>query len=502
MSNTTASTPLEGPVLNACQKKIIARSARDLKSICKQIIRFSQMPEKNLMAQMSEPSSMFCTIPHPSGNGDIFCGSIAWNIFSRVANSLIEFEPALERRITLNGAKKNLVKIFVQRVLQEKREPDRMTAELIFDDLSKKSLESLKNSEHYLPCVLFHNGGPDEFTIGPVNFARTAKFLQNNSRKLRYSVEQNIADQINQVTKWVEQGYPIERVATKEQSKKLVRDIQARVLKTYRIYPWVASVKIVGCDREVSGERASKTAEAALHVIRLLLGASITKKIRLARSPGNTLTFAGMWTDEVGIFHMSTSSMSMGPVGSENWYEILNHDNGYERHLLGSAISPLSNPRPIFHLHQRILDSIHWFGDAATELEPTSRVIKYTSGIERLLFGKFQRGQKTVFAERLRAICCAFGCDKDNKVYHDAINLYDARSALLHGAFSPRYEKAYQLATLAENLCRLCILCAGQLFPALLRNLGEVSPEQLEDVMKEITDDTPKAMARWGVMTA
>jgi hypothetical protein len=484
------------------RKKIVARSMRDFEAISRQIVRFGRMAPENLMAHMrTHKEDLFCNVPHSSGNGTIICGAIAQQKFTNLVDRVIEFEPLLARRVSHNKVREHLIEFFVQQVLKEKQALSHVTTESILNEVAEKAKKTLKVTEHFLPCVLFHNGGPNEFSVGPVKFTRRIKFFGRIKNNLRRSTLLDIENHIALVASAAAKGYPADRLATTEQSEKIVRSILARTLKTYHLYPWIAQVKIIDCDKQVSDELARQTVEAALHVVRLLLGANVTSRVRLAWSRGDALRTAGMWEDESGAIHTNISSGSLGPVGMENWHDGLMQIDGHELHILGSALSALANPRPIFHLHQRILDSIHWFGDAATELEPTSRIIKYTSGIERLLFGKYKPGSKVALAKRLSAICAAFGCDEKNTIYHDALNVYETRSALLHGELSPRHENAIKFAHLAEDLCRLCILCTSQLFPAILQKNGEVNSEQLENIMEEISKDAATALSKFGTIS-
>jgi hypothetical protein len=188
-----------------------------------------------------------------------------------LVEQVIALEPALSKRVKAEHVRKSLAETFVKHVLRDRRQIDPTTTELILNEVATTRLAGVGVTDHFLPCVLFHSGGPDEFEVGIVKFTRTSK--------------------------------------------------------------------------------------------------------------------------------------------------------------LGSAISAISNLTSTGHLHQRMIDAIHWFGDAATEFEATSRIIKYISGIERLLFGKFKYGErKTKFANRLTAMCRTFGYDRENRVHGQALSVYEVRS--------------------------------------------------------------------------
>lgn len=499
MNDTFASEEFtEGVERAAARSRIAARAARDFEAIAKQIVRFGSMTHKALTASLQKNrSDAFCMIPHPSGRGSLLCGSIAFRRFDQLSERILELDPFLKGCIEPSRARRALIESFVLRVLKEKRGIDPMTAMLILDEVVKALRSSLRDVVHFLPCVLFQHGGPAEFSIGPVKFSRTRTFFNLKREALRDSVLKDVEAHVAQVETWAAKTSSRDGLMTKADSERFVRNLQARAIRTYRAYPWVAEVQVVGRDGDTAKEFATKTVEAALNVVRILLGAGITEKVRLAWSRGDALRTAGMWADDSGVIHVSVGSNSMAPVGALNWYDGLSQGDGVFLNTLGSAISVFSNPRPIFHLHQRFLDSIHWFGDAATEIEATVRVIKYTSGIERLIFGGYDRDRKrrTDFAKRLSVLFDAFGVEESSRTYDEALTVYNARSALLHGARSPRDENAAHVAALAEELCRLCILCVSQLFPEMLRKHGDINSEDLERFFQELSKNAGKALA-------
>ncbi len=473
------------------RKEIIANAKNDVQVICGQILKFMKMPwEKQVSHFKRHQYDALCSIPHPDGRGHITCGTHAWKKFGLLANRIIDFESELARRVSTEQLRKIVVDVFTQLILKEHREIDLATAERILIDAADIAKQSLQTTEHYLPCVLFLKGGPDEFKIGPVTFTRRIAFFKRHKQAFRRSVDKSVRAHIEHVNKTVEQGFPRERAATSEQSELFVRKLQARAIKTYRNYPWIAAVQITNCDQAISEEHAAKIVDVTLHVIRVFLGADHTKQLRLAWSRGDTLRTAGMWSDADDLIHVRVGSRSMGPVGFHNWHQALTEDGGVNLlQVFGSALYPLANPIEPSHLHERFIDAINWFGDAATDPEASASVVKYISAIERLFFGKFHpMKHKGIFSNRITHILCAFNCD-DGKTQENAIKVYNARSELLHGSSSPRNEKIREQARIAEELARLCILCAAQLYPMMLEAYKNPEPDKLEEVMDNICND-------------
>lgn len=444
--------------------------------------------ELNAYSQRNQ-YDVLCTIQHPDGRGHLICGALAWERFDRLVNRVIDFEPELARRVSIEQLKKIVIDVFVQYILKEQRGVDLSTSELMLMDAANRAKQSLQTTEHYLPCVLFLNGGPDEFKIGPVTFTRRITFFKNHKQSFRRSIVSSVNGHIEHVKKAIERGLSHERAATPEQSVHYIRGLHARAIKTFRNYPWVATVRLINCDKQVSEERAAKIVETALHVMRIFLGADSTKKLRLAWSRGDALRVAGMWTDADDLIQVSVGSRGIGPVGFENWHDALTQNDGLELQLFGSSLYPLADTIEPIHLHERFIDAISWFGDAATDPEASASVVKYTSAIERLLFGKFHpKTHKKKFIQRVTQVLSAFNYG-DVRTNENANKVYNARSELLHGSSSPRGGEIMEQARIAEGLARLCILCAAQIYPMMLKVYGNCGSDQLEEDMDKICKD-------------
>ena len=361
-------------------------------------------------------------------------------------------------------------------------------ATLLLQDTLTALRQSLVVTEHHLPCVLFTGGATDEFNVGPVTFTRRGKFFKDRKPWLRHSVEVKTKAHIEQVKAALITGLPSERACSEVESTQLVRLLQARAIKTYRGYPWIASVKVTDCDKETSQERGTRAVEMALHVIRVLLGVEPTRKLRLAWSQNDDLRTAHLFTDARGVIQASLGMKALGPVGMTNWHEALMQGTS-ELSVLGSALMPIVDPVEIQHIHQRLIDAINWFGDAAMDSNAPSSIVKYVTAIERLFFGKFESGRTRIFASRIKGILEAFGCDENRQVYDQALDVYKTRSALVHGAQSPSDEKVREMVYLAAALSRMCILCSAQFYPMMLQAFGNPDHAKLEEGIKRICSE-------------
>lgn len=466
---------------------IAKHAQRNIKFICKQLLRFEKMPINERIAYMRKYfMDAFYTIPHPSGKGSLLYGTLGQEKLEDLTGLVLDLDRGLGRRVGRHRAENAVKDAFVKRVLQEGLEANEETAALLLQDAFAALKESLVVTEHYFPCIFFPGGSPDEFSIGPITFIRKKKFFQDKKLVFRQSIEIETAAHIAHLNTLVAQGFSRAHSYNEAESRQLVRSLQARAIRLYRNYPWVACVRVVDCDEKISQERAARAVDMALHVVRVLLGAQSTKKLRLAWSQSEPIHAAHLYADAGNVIKTSLSWSALEPVGASNWHEELMR-YPTELDILGSTLRAIADPVEIFHLHQRLIDAIHWFGDAATDSNPSSSIVKYVSVIERLFFGKFEMGRKKMFANRVSSVLKAFGCDGDNRTYDQAFAVYTTRSELLHGACSPTEDEAVKAVDVAEALSRMCLLCSAQFYPMMLQAFDDPDPTKLEEVMSRIS---------------
>lgn len=483
-------------------ENIAKRAHRNINFVCRQILRFSKMSLNEHMAYLRKhPKDGFFQIPHPDGKGNLLCGTLAWNKIKELSDLTLSLDPGLSRRVSPQRATGAIIDAFVRQVLQDGYEVNQETAAQLLQDALEVLRQSLSITEHYLPCVLFPVGGPDEFSIGPVTFTRRRKFFKDRKADLKRSVEVETVAHIEHVAAAVARGFSSERAYSEVESRQVVRDLHASAIKTYRSYPWIASVKVTDCDTVTSHKHAARAVEMALHVIRILLGSEPTWKIRLAWSRSDALRTAHLYTDAHGVIQASVGRHAFGPVGATNWHEALVRDSSALA-VLGLTLRPLVDPIEPYHLYQRLIDAINWFGDAATDPNAPSRIVKYVSVIERLFFGKFESGRKKEFAARVKSVLEAFECDEHHRSYEEALAVYSTRSALVHGAYPTSDDKAHEIVHLAAAQSRLCILCSAQFYPMMLKVFDNPDPAKLEEVMKRISREGLNWLAEAAAYTA
>lgn len=358
------------------EKMLAAKAARCLKTAAAEVARFRKFPLKKLISFIDEnPSEALCSIPDDGGHGSIFCGSRAIEALANLARIPLELEPRLDASVSPEQSYKLCTSLFVKYFLNEGRIVTVHSAAELLAETMNRLRASLQDSEHFLPCVFFLNGGPDEFSIGPVRFTRARKFFRDNRARISRSVQADIEASVAQSVAIVAHEETHVQKHRADEARRWVRILRARAIKTYRIYPWVAQVMVSACDKNTSKERAREMVELALNVVRVLLGASNSKRIRLAWANGKTVKTAEMWSTDGETIGVRISSGSISPVGGENWHDLLIREGGGTFELL-SELTSARNATSFAQLGKRVIDSIHWFGDGAVDEEPTAQVIE------------------------------------------------------------------------------------------------------------------------------
>lgn len=465
------------------KEKLLHRTLRDFEFIARQIINFRDKP---ISHYRKRPEDADCTIPGQSGFGGIICGAEAQKKFDRIIDALCLIEPKLLKAISTREIESQLKKSYSDYFLTAgERFSLEVTARLT-DDVITACLKCLVTQTHHFPCAMFKSEAPKSFSVGPVIFTHRSLFLKQLRSSLAHSVKAGTDEHIAFINQTIERGFAKERAYSPEQSEKLVRRYLASAIKQYRQYEWIASVKIAGFESRLSEERAARTVESAIDIIRVVIGADHTQHIRLAWNAGVPMRSAHLWTDKDNVSHPSfkTSFAEHGPQG---WYELLLGRGANSLDWLGSALYILTQPERPSHIHQRLIDAIRWYGDAAVDSSPAGKVVKYVSAIERLLFGARHTDRKKKFAQRITSILSLFDC-KVEDAENLAQTVYDARSGALHGALSPELEDDKAIMHRTEMVARLCILCCSQYYPRLIFNCVD-TPEAFEKATQRIVED-------------
>jgi hypothetical protein len=131
------------------------------------------------------------------------------------------------------------------------------------------------------------------------------------------------------------------------------------------------------------------------------------------------------------------------------------------------------NPGQLPPIAERIVDALAWFGQAVSDPAPGTRILRYVAALERLtLFGdrdkavdptgratdkEAEKITKTV-TERAAKLCALIGGSDLDEWRTRASEVYNARSRLAHGSWSPFDERLWPMAHEAELVAAEAII--------------------------------------------
>ena len=152
------------------------------------------------------------------------------------------------------------------------------------------------------------------------------------------------------------------------------------------------------------------------------------------------------------------------------------------RHL-GSAIESLTTGDKPDELNQRLLDALHWFGQALLEQNAAAKIVKYTAALERLtMTRKLEAGEiEKCIVERVTMLNQDRPDKTGEQIRKEMGKIYQHRSDLMHGSLSPYAPTVRGAVRSAYEITRWSILNAARLF-ALIREHAEPTRERLGKV--------------------
>lgn len=376
----------------------------------------------------------FFSVPHPDGEG----GCLVWGRKAErraekaIRRHLGRYAELRNNTVSLSTAMDEFKTLFSRVILARgdvvfESRVDRLFGRFVSGIKKKK----LKERTHFIPCNIVSDEEPVEFEVGPV------KFVKRVTWEARYSDLLSNDELFNK-------------------NKELLKDLPN--------YEWMACVNVFPCDVKLSLKRAHFAVEAAINVLRLFIPLHISRRFHTSHGYSPRRILHGIHLGEGGMgFNLSAEP---APRIGANWAALIS-DKNLKKHFAGTAISAICSDLQELPLRQRFIDSLHWYGDACCEQNPSAAIIKCVAAMERLTVINDNNGEisKTVSSR------CAFllsefaGANYEEKV-QEIKRLYDQRSRLMHGSDTPYvYEgdanSLHALSLTCEILSTSIIFYAG-----------------------------------------
>lgn len=404
------------------------------------------------------------SIPHPV-SGDMLCGRAAAQRVEVLAEEMGR-RGGLLGRVEFSTLKRTVANLIVERFVREKRPLDIKQMDRMLNTASKRARAACVDITHFVPCHLTLTKDPEELRIGPVIFRNRRQFRNLLAEKVR-AYRRN--------------GYD----GQEYWGRRLLLD----ALRYYRNFNWVAEVEVKGCDAVNSDIIAEQAVLSALDCVHLILGANWTDRMRVRGPAGQRDPRAKLTLSSEDQLDVSTSFGIAGQINfSDGWsQQLTDPDVAHVLGLCGVALEAAVNPDIERPLSRRFLDAAQWFGEAARDESPSTRVVKYATALERMVMTEEHEDINRHLSQRVAALCLEVPDVATFEAWRaKAQTLYGIRSKLVHGSMSPRSPDVEQGVHLGAELGRATILSAISKFGADGLRLDAFSSNRLGQWFEEI----------------
>jgi hypothetical protein len=305
--------------------------------------------------------------------------------------------------------------------------------ENVFTSALKFVAEGRKKSSYHFPVVLAGAKSPDEFEIGPVKFRNASRFAtwlsELNSDKTDID----------------------ERIERHEFTRYMER------------FGWMASVRVPSCSSEIARVRAELAVRTAVNIVRVWFGLGHGSRMRLVHAEPAVSNSSDYLIEVDRAISLCSSRTWEGAVVADGWLS--------QVHALHHRVASWLIRDIVFdertEIVERLIDALSWFGDAAFEPSPGAKVAKLAMLLERITSSaNNKRFSKPRFCRRIAIL--ASENEEDFKVkYWDAYRLYNARSAITHGASSQASDEHWPALRESQKMITNSIFGAMEVYGLL-----------------------------------
>lgn len=411
-------------------------------------------------------------LPHPVHRGSrIICGRLARRRLWKVAEDYLA-PHRMAGRVELASVVENLGYQVSTRFLKNGNIVDKAAVQAGLAAAVKRSTSECVNITHFIPCTVVSDENPRIFSIGPVTFRRRADFLEQQAPAFEHYIESFIE---------------VRPTASADEAKDEGRSFVADTTAYFDHFGWVAEITIENCTPKISKDLARQSLQAALDVLRLMLGEEYADHLTMEGPPLGVVKTAELSMVDNKIDISLGRSWPGRTLGADWWPKIVERFTEERLAGAGRAIEMLTKLERDKPLCQRLLDAITWFGQAVTEQQPAAKVVKFVNGIERVTqCGKSDKVTETV-CERAAALAFDYHSGDREHWLARMKDLYDVRSRLVHGSMSPFDVEAVSATREAEQLATWILCRAIDFFIDLGLEDSSWSPDRLDQQYQLLT---------------
>ena len=398
---------------------------RDFWRVYEGLETYANLDAKGAMERLrGHKEDGLCDVTDYSGNGKLMCTRDGYNAIIELAERHGEFlrvpdDYSLEELVA--GVRKHIVRAIV-----DVKEDEAALARFLSEAVADADKNHISRTYHF-PCVTVHYEEPPQFQIGAVVFTSARAFPKVFEKAL--------------------QGYVRDSKNENEQkhAKQRVQDFQNYLLK----FGWLASVTVPACAEEVSKRRAEVAVTTAINLLRLVFGVDYGRDMRVAHIAPTQPSAIEFAVTRNGELDLVWSRKASGALVEKDWYVAMQKWQGFwalAAHFLATTLLGRRS-----EISSRVEDALTWFGDSAFESAAGTQIVNFVAALERLTTTETFSTHK--FCSRVAML--AYEKDEGfEKTYWSAFEVHSARSAVIHGGFSPTSKEFQKSVRLAHHLTR------------------------------------------------
>jgi len=397
--------------------RIHEKDYRDYEFISGEIERLLKLSPQELLNHLRDhPIEAFGGLNLPSG-GQMFLSREAqrhfWQITERGLNLMGMASERHNPEKVCEGLKREFVTLIFDGF-----ELASGNAHEVFSGTIRRIEAEHSTLTHHVPCSVVIHRARDVFTVGPVTFVLREKFLKQHETAIRACVQA-----------WASE----------------VRDfVLTQLTGFYTDFQWIASITVPPCDPGVSRRRAHEGIQRALDVFKLIVGSERARHVKQAYDFSVPQRHVNLISTVDGVFDISSGGTMHDAVVNDAWYEQVTSFPEWQ--LFEQLLFRWHQWGYLDELENRFFDALSWHADGVSDPDPGARIVKFWTGIERLL--SVSAGSN--LASRLAVLSVEPPADFARKS-QEFSKLYQRRSEIIHGGAHRAKESWYREAALGTE---------------------------------------------------
>ncbi len=434
----------------------------DAHFIFTEVVRLAKLTdgERRELLQ-ADPFEFFHHLRRSDG-GIVPIGKAGTEALRRIAKRYLDQVPDFRERVNLGTFLEALRIEFAKHFFGSEVRQDTSGLDDILKAARIKTESEFRPRRYFIPTAMFVAERPRRFTVGPVEFVKTDIFFAEHATDLQ----------------------PLERPDSGGK--------ESHLRQYYEDFDWVAVVAIPPACPKVSQAKAEFLAIAALNVIRLVCGRSVTYRTRTADERGRDSRWSKVWEEGDKGFRHSFSLGESGHAVGDDWDIVFTREKETFEAAVGAvgAFAGFSEPPP---LCRRFVDALGWYGEAVTDKLPAPRIVKLVTALEVMVGTGPELDKKGRRIRGVTKIVCSRAANwhafaiggKYAASYQRLQDIYALRSGLVHGTLSPNDESLTGKSHDAEELVRMVLLSGLSFFAMLGLSDPQFSADRLGEIFRK-----------------